>query len=1083
MRYVSLHTHSTFSYGDGYGTVEEHVARVAELGMTAVALTEHGNVSSHVQLEKACEKHGIKPLYGCELYEAPTDTTAERIDGLLPTIKTRKKCHQTVLAIDARGYQNLNRLVSESWTPDHRFQWPTVSAGLLERFSEGLVVTSGCADGIVACTLLGGKEFGDKRTRVTKDSLANAVRVVERYQEIFGDRFYLEAQRFPGLERTCNINPALARISKITGARLVATSDVHYPLPEHNAMQRILHASHRGGTVESADASWEYDILLTYPTSDREILNDLIGTGLTSAEARDAILATEDIAQMATVVLPKNEPIKWPYDKSKYDSVEDYTWERLRQGWKFRWAKNARMRENAEQYSARVKYEMERIVPRGYCDYFGMLSYLVTWAKDHKIAVGPARGSAAASLVCYLLRITEVDPLAFPTMVFERFIDPDRLDLPDVDLDFADDRREEVVAEAVRVFGADRVCNIANFIRYRGKNSIDDIARVYSIPKWKAEQVKDLIIERSSGDSRISDSLQDTFDMFPAAQAVLDEYPELKYAISLEGNYRGLGVHAAGIVISNRPITDTCAVYYRDIGGRPTRVMPYDKKDAAYIGMLKADFLGLKTMGAIGIALELTGIDLEDLYSVPITDRMVLEAFKENDVTGIFQFDGRATKLVCRDVSPDNFLHLADINALSRPGPLFSGMTAQYVEVKHGRAKAEHLHPIVDEFTRHSYGQIVYQEQVLGVIRDLGGFPVQRVGDIRKIISQKLGEAQFNNMYEEFERGCWKLHRVDKAKAAHIWKFLVTSATYSFNIAHCVSYSLLAFWLMWLKVNEPVAFYAAQLEKVGDDKAQEVKRARLMRDALKHKVEIKPPHFQISGASWTADREGRSVLAGFRQVKGIGPAKSKAILDYRAALKAVNGVGFSDWGDLLGTKGIGPATMEKIKNFAGDGDPFGLELAGRILDELRSEIKHGTTGLPRPSHRSWEIPQRGEHRVVWMGIVRTREYKDYIEDQRARTGDSVDEIRAKMKKPHLVKSCVLHCYDDGDDEVYVRFNRYNFPKFKSQIEKLVPDEDIIIVTGIKKGGFGISLQVEGMITISPDDEVEEQDESDIADAS
>lgn len=756
------------------------------------------------------------------------------------------------------------------------------------------------------------------------------------------------------------------------------------------------------------------------------------------------------------------------------DSIEIY-WHWLREGWKFRYERNPNMWGKEDEYHQRVLMETERIEPRGFIDYFLMLSYLVRWAKDNQIPVGPARGSAAASLVCYLLRITEVDPLQFPTMLFERFIDPKRLDLPDVDLDFADDRREEVRREAVRVFGGDRVGNIGNFTRYRGKNSIDDVARVYNIPSWRAKVVKDLIIERSGGDSRISDSLQDTFDLFPEAKKVLDEYPELQFATRLEGNYRGLGVHAAGLVISNAPITDTCAVYSKESNRRTVQVVAYDKKDAEYLGMLKADFLGLKTMGSIGIALDIAGIDLEDLYSVPLTDSATLAAFKRNDVVGIFQFEGRATRLVCRDVEPDHFMHLADINALSRPGPLFSGMTAAYTEVRHGRKEAEKLHPIVDEFTKHTYGQIVYQEQVLGVIRDLGGFPVQRVGDIRKIISQKLGEASFNAMYEEFERGARNLHGVDSKLASHIWKFLVTSATYSFNVAHCISYSMLAFWLQWLKQNEPVAFYTGQLEKVGDGKDQVDKRAKLMRDAIRHGVQIRPPHFSISGIGWAPDPKNKAVVAGFEQVYGIGPSKADAIIELRDALKAVNGVGFNDWRDLEQVKGIGPKTVEKIVEFAERADPFELTRVGELLDSLRSVIEEGDSGLARPTHKSDEIPKEADD-VIWMGIVKSREYKDYIEDQRARTGDSLEEIRARMDDPDLVKSCVLHCYDDGEEEVYVRFNRKSFPRFQHLIEQITPGEDIIIVRGRKRDDFGVSLHCKEMTIVETNEETADDDE-------
>lgn len=424
-------------------------------------------------------------------------------------------------------------------------------------------------------------------------------------------------------------------------------------------------------------------------------------------------------------------------------------------------------------------YETGLLIDKEFVSYFLMLSEGVRWAKDRGIAVGPARGSAAASLACYILRITEVDPLQYPTMVFERFIDATRADLPDVDLDFADDRRAEVIQHMRDKYGADHVGNIANNTRYRGKNSIDDVARVYEIPIWETRVAKDLIIERSGGDSRQSDSLEDTFAMFPKAAEVLRKYPELKYAMRLEGNMRSWSTHAAGVVISNIPINDVCATYRRD--GAGSDVLAYDKKDAEYLGMLKADFLGLTTMGMIGLALEEIGMGLDELYRIPLDDPETLAAFKRNDVVGIFQFEGRATRVVCADVSPDNFMHLADINALSRPGPLFSGMTAQYVDVKHGRKKAEELHPIVDKVTAWSYGQIVYQEQVLTIIKEMGGFPVTKIADIRKIISQKLGEMSFQKMFEEFVEGAYRLHGVERSLAERVWKFMVTSATYSFN--------------------------------------------------------------------------------------------------------------------------------------------------------------------------------------------------------------------------------------------------------------------------------------------------------------
>lgn len=1321
MKWVSLHGHSTFSFQDGFGPVADHVARVKDLGMNTLALTEHGNVSSHVQLEKACNEAGIRPIFGVEAYVAPP---GEKL-----------KFHLTILAMNVEGYTNLNRIVTSSWLYENFHYYPTVHDDVLEKYNEGLIILSGCADSQLACTLFGGKSLGEKRLTYTEEDWAAAVDLAMWYKNTFGDRYYLEVQRLDRLPRTRAINKAYEKLSKETGIPLVATADVHYPFPEDNDMQTVLHAAGRGSDYETTRNSWDYSVLLTYPESDREVYDNMVKTGLSPEAAAESCRNTAKIAARCDVKLPQNEPIKFPVPE-EFKDVEDMVWAKLREGWEFRIKTNKRMRKHKKEYVDRLHYEMERIVPRGFCDYFMMLADVVVWAKEQKIPVGPARGSAASSLVCYLMRITEVDPLEFPQMMFERFIDPKRLDLPDVDLDFADDRRHEVIHHLQERWGYDHVGNIGNFNRYRGKNSIDDIARVFHIPKFAAEGVKDLIIDRSGGDSRAADSLQDTFDMFPKAEALAEKFPALRRATKLEGNYKGLGIHAAGVVISNNPIEETCALYEKKkSNGDDVRVVPYDKKDAVYLGMLKADFLGLSTMGLIGIALDIIGMDLEDLYRIPLDEPETIAAFNRADVVGIFQFEGRATRLVCQDVKPETFLELADINALSRPGPLFSGMTSSYIDIKHGRAEPDHLHPIVDSFTAWSKYQIVYQEQVLSIIRDVGGFSVQRVGDIRKIISQKLGEASFNSMYEEFEKGAKELHGIDSKLAMKIWKFMVTSATYSFcvtgdtvlekagkgryargeddefitakelyeasndrtniplsdkirggrlklmgmdddgrirpnnlikihdpvdyrctrvtlddgttctfsndhrvmavggykhtlelevgdelvragtkaereqerkrtglqrqaayqrkatsapqtvphllkaakvavydraggacehcgepndhinggihshefahimplvdfdddftkyhapsnlmylcnschkrfdynmngtrkkrhsvgrptftqkivkiedagiqpvydismagpthnyvgnglihhnNIAHSISYAMLAFWCMWLKVHHPVAFYTAALQKTGNNKDQRPKLIKLIRDANRHGVPVVPPSLNVSGVTWTAG-DGY-VTAGFSQVPGVGERYAANILAVRDKIGH-----FSDVSELSEAKGIGPKSVKKIKEFMESEDPFGLGDTERALNKLRDKFADGTINvIPAPTHTSSNLPKTGDTDVVWMGMVKNREFKDIIEDERAKTGDSLEEIRARVKAPELAKSCTLHCYDDGDEEVYARINRMDFPFFKESLEDLVEDSDIVVIKGRKREGFGLSIRVEEMYVI------------------
>ena len=1059
-RFVALHAHSTFSYGDGFGPVRDHVARVAELGGQALALTEHGNVSSWVQLEKEATKAGIKPIFGLEAYAAPP--------------QTRQKFHQTIIAETPEGLRSLNEMVGRSWAEGF-YQWPTVHGEMMRDHAHGLIMTSGCADSLLSCTLLGGKSLGDRRDRASSWDLDQAEKVVRRFRSLLGDGYFLEVQRFPGLERARTLNQAFAELSRRTGVPLVATADVHYPHGHQNEMQKILHAAHRGGTVDSVEAGWEYDILLTYPTSDYEIYQDLINTGLEPYDAWRAILATEEIAQRCNVTLPKNEPLRFPLEDGW--TAHETVWEWLRDGWRYRHPDNKSMQSRPDEYLRRLQYEMELIDSKDFNDYFLMVSDAVRFAKDRGIPVGPARGSAAASLVCYLLRITEVDPLQFPTMVFERFIDVSRKDLPDIDLDFADDRRDEVREYLVQRWGGDRVANIGNFVGYKGKNSVVDVARVYKIPKHAEDAVKAVVLERSGGDSRADDTLADSIDMFDSAREAVEAYPELKYAIELEGNMRGMSVHAAGIVLSNKPIAETCAVYTREVKGQPRSVLAYDKKDAEYVGMLKMDFLGLSTMGMIGLVLDMIGMDLADLYRVPLDEPRTLEAFRRGDVVGIFQFEGRATRLVNAGVVPDHFMHLADINALSRPGPLFSGMTAQYIEVKHGRAEPDHLHPLVWNYTKNTYGQIIYQEQVLQIVREIGGFPVERIGDIRRIISQKLGEASMQTMFEDFISGADRLHGIDRGLATRIWKFMVTSATYSFNVAHCISYSMLGFWCQYLKQHHPREFYAAQLQKVGEQKkAREERRPRLLNDAVKNGFAILPPDPELSGQTWEPDpKNDKGIRAGFRQIPKVGDVTAAAIARYRDEF------GLAEWGDLGAVRGVGAKTIEGIIEFVEGDDPFDIELTARKLDEIRSGIRkrlRGYRGLPMANMVSHEIPRDRDIDVVWMGVVRKIEYKDLIEDARAQTGDAVADILQRTKDPHLLKSVTLHCYDDGDDDVYIRINRWKFPAYKKLVESIVPGEDIVICKGRKRKGFGVSLQVSGLIVIPGSDDDEEDDDAD-----
>lgn len=754
--------------------------------MYALAMTEHGNVSSHAAAEKASKRTGVKFIPGLEAYSSPA----------IREEKYQRKCHQTILAINHEGYHNLSKLVTQSYK-DY-YQFPTVSWESLKEFNSGLIVTSGCASSLTSCKLLGGKFYGPERERFTDKQFESVLRVVRQYRKVFGDRYYLEVQRFPQLSRVCTINQALERISKITGIPLLATADVHYCHEDQAYIQQSLHAIHRGKGVEQIGADWEYDIPLTLPTSDMEIFDDLVASGLSEDAAESAIRNTRVVADRCNVTLPKSEPLQFdiPIELTR----EEFFDEQIAAGIEYR-AAYGKICDGPE-YQARIKHELSVMKLRPeFIDYFLFLSDLICWAKDSGIVVGPGRGSAAASLVCYLLRITEIDPMTVPTMVFERFMDPSRTDLPDIDIDISDEDRPKLVTYLKEKYGNENVGSVANIIRYRGRSALDKVAIVYRIPKSSIKPLKDRISDRTETDERVDDSVEDAVARYgdlPEIKQIIERWPEaIRVAMAIEGDVQTFGTHAAGYVVADKPITATCAIYSRENkeGFDPTqpRTVPYDKRDAEYLGMMKADLLGLATCGMIDKALATVNelarqggssnvIGLADIYAMEYDDPDILKGFREDDLTGIFQFEGGTTRGVCKRVQPHTILDLSDINALARPGPLFSGAVDRYIKAKHGEIEVEPLHELYDQHVEATYGQLVYQEQIMKVLRDLAGFDTVKVLRVRKIIGKKLGEHQFAELWEDFASGCEKTAGLDRDTAWRVWSTITTAAGYAFCV-------------------------------------------------------------------------------------------------------------------------------------------------------------------------------------------------------------------------------------------------------------------------------------------------------------
>lgn len=1026
MRFVSLHHHSTFSYLDGFQLPDAHVRRITELNMSALAMTEHGNISSHVKLERAALKEGVKPIFGCEIYTG----------GVTPETRTQRKYHLTVIAENQEGYRNLLQLVTKSYAEGFYYE-PTVSWEMLKEHKAGLIVLSGCQGSVLFCSAVGGKLIDPKDA-----SYQRAKRVAAAFKRELGDSYYIELQGFPELEKTCAANPMLAQIAAELKIPLVATLDCHYTQVEDREMQKILHNIRPGNkqTIEDQAREWGYKAALCPPLNDRSIWRKIKDTGVSKEQAIEAVINTEIIAQRCNVVLPSLPMVRYPHDGSNLELWKQW----LAEGWHYRGCDQLPLDER-DRYLERLTYERSVIESKDFYDYFLVVSDAVKFAKDHGIPVGPARGSAAASLVCWLLRITEVDPMRFENLVFERFIDANRADLPDIDLDFDSDRRSEIRDYLVSKYGADCVGNIGTFTTYKAKLALDDVARVHRVPKYEVEIVKSLLIERSAGDARGSKIIEDTVAQFPEAKKVIDNHSHLALAMDLEGNVKGSGVHAAGLVVSNDPISEVCAVYSKRVAGQLRDVVSLDKYDAERQGLLKMDFLGLSTMAMIAEALRQIDMPLEDLYSIDLEDPVSIKAFQQNDVVGIFQFDGHATRQLNRSLKAASFKEVCDTSALSRPGPLHSGAAEEYVAVKHGRKGAASIHPALDAITGGTHGQIVYQEQILRIVREIGNFSWAQATHVRKIIGRKLGEEEFNRQLEAYLEGALTIHertdyrRMSKDEAVSIWQRCITAGSYAFNAAHATAYGMLSLWTMWLKQHHPAAFYAASLSKIPRKVGSFDNHLSLMRDAVKHDIELLPPHPADSGVTWRSVSD-RKLQGGFCQVEGIAAKTAQSIVDFRSEN------GLEKWSDLAKIPGIWPKKIEKITAFSELPDPYGVTTLDETLDEVRAALHD--MGLKAATHIADQIPSdKGQDEgIVWVGQVLDIHFRDVFESAR-RAGKKLDP--AQMRDPHLTDFVVLKGYDG--EQVSLRIDRYFYPSFKQLVSDLKKAEDIVYVEGVKPG--------------------------------
>jgi len=846
MKFTHLHTHSHYSLLDGLAKIDDLVNRAGELGMDSLAVTDHGVMYGALELYQKAKKAGIKPVIGVEAYVA----SRSRLDKT-PSIDNKRN-HLILLAKNEVGYKNLVKLTTLAHLEGFYYK-PRMDKEILRQYSEGIIASSACIAG----------EFSQA---ILENDLKKAERVINEFQEIFGkENYYLELQDHPNLEGQTKVNNALIELSKTTGAQVVAANDIHYVYKDDDKIQDILLCIQMNKTVQDTDRmsmiGENYSM-----KSPEEMLEHF-------KHVPEAIDNTQRIVDACNVEFDLGG-ILIPYFECPNGMTDNEYLEKMcRDGIPKRYGKSS------EEIEKRLRYELGVIKQMGFPSYFLIVQDFVNWAKNQKIVVGPGRGSAAGSIVSYLVGITDVDPLKY-NLLFERFLNPDRISMPDIDMDFADTRRDEVLKYVAEKYGQDHVAQIITFGTMAAKAAVRDCGRALALPYSYCDKISKMIpMFTKLGDAMANTKeLKDIYESDPDAKKLLD------YSLKLEGVARHNSTHACGVVISKEPMNNYTPTQHPPQDDQAITTQ-YAAGDIEKLGLLKMDFLGLKNLTIIERALKIIAktqkIEI-NIADVPLADAETLELFQKGMTTGVFQFESSGMKKYLKRLAPTDFEDIVAMVALYRPGPLNSGMVDEFIDRKHGRKKIVYKHPVMKDALENTYGVIVYQEQVMRLSKDMAGFTGGQADTLRKAMGKKIAELMAK-MKDEFVNGCVK-NGLDKKLAEQTFSDCEAFAEYGFNRSHAVCYALIGYQTAYLKAHYPAEFMAALLtsdrENI-DRVAIEVEECRLM------DIEVLPPDVNESfvdfGVIPQPEGEKEKIRFGLSAIKNVGEQLIETIVEERKA--------------------------------------------------------------------------------------------------------------------------------------------------------------------------------------------------------
>ncbi|MBD3360650.1 DNA polymerase III subunit alpha, partial [Candidatus Peregrinibacteria bacterium] len=844
MSFVNLHTHSHYSLLDGFGSPKDLVLRSKELGYPACALTDHGVTYGLIEFYKAAKNEKIKPILGCELYVAPRS----RFDKE-PKIDN-KPYHLTVLAKDYEGYKNLLYLVSKAHLEGFYYK-PRVDYGLLKAHSKGLIAMSGCLTGHIPRLILSENEE-DLDKSITK------------HIEIFGkENFYFEIQDHPLIENQQIVNKKLKHLSKQYEIELVATNDTHYPRPEDSEAHDILLCIQTHTTIHDDDR-----MKYTGDYSIRDV-NDLKNA---FKDYPGAIENTLNIADKCNLDFEFGKNLIPSFKTPQNEEPGDYLRKLCYEGLQLRFDG----KKIPKKYKERLEYELTTVHNMGFDTYFLIVYDFVKYAKDKKIVVGPGRGSAAGSILAWSLNITDLDPIDHG-LFFERFLNPERVSMPDIDIDFADTRRDEVLEYVIEKYGRSNVAQIITFGTMAPRAAVRDTGRALGYPYPEVDRLAKTVPPPLLGKHiplKISikedPDLKKDYENDPRAKVLLD------YADKLEGTVRHAGTHACAVVISEKDLTEYTALQY-GAGGGGEIVTQFSAKPLESLGLLKMDFLGLRNLTVIEQTckiLKRTQKKEIDISDISLDDEKTFNLLKKADTTGVFQLESAGMRRYLKDLKPNKFEDIVAMGALYRPGPM--EWIPKYIQGKHHPEKVKYLHASFKPILETTYGVAVYQEQILQLARDFAGFTLGEADILRKAVGKKIGSL-LSEQREKFIKGAVKNSHDRKFANEVFEKVIEPFAGYGFNKAHAVCYGFIAYQTAYLKAHFPVEFMAALL---CSDSGNTDRVVLEIKECTEKGIDILPPSINESLVDFTVI-DNKNIRFGLLAIKGVGKGPIKEMIKIR----------------------------------------------------------------------------------------------------------------------------------------------------------------------------------------------------------